>query len=332
MTIKLFSTLFGYDYETVRKQPTASRQKIVTMGSLMLIPVILWMLSGFYISRVLMEGGLMTSILVSLILGGIIFIVDRSFIATPKMKGGYLLLFYRLGFALVTTILGTLALDLMIFSGDLQEYRSSKQADAFKDAKTAYILDHQASLDRLRSDLQQAKEDQDVFEQSFIDEMEGTGGTGTYGKGKVAAAKEQLAMKAGKEVERISGLLDQAETDLIGEAEAYAGKKTAKPAGAILSKIEDLHAYLGSRPVGEIVYWVFFLFVFCLEGAFILYKFAASKSLFEEMLLVEEEIGKFRLEQLKQRRREIIGEDGKMGTGAGRLRQLADDYQLRRIV
>lgn len=332
MTIKLFSTLFGYRYEVVKRQPTASRQKIVTMGSLMLIPVMLWMFSGFYISRVLMESGLMSSIFISLILGLIIFIVDRSFIATPKMKGGYLLLCYRLGFALVTTILGTLALDLMIFSGDLEEYRTAHQEEAFQEFKDGYIHQHQASLDGLRAALQQSKQEQADYTQSYIDEMEGTGGTGTYGKGKVAAAKEKLAQESGKEVVRISGLLERSEKELIGEAEEYAGKKTAKPAGAILSKIEDLHAYLGSRPVGEIVYWVFFLFVFCLEGAFILYKFSASKSLFEDMLLAEEEIGKYRLEQLKQRRREIIGEDGKMGAGAAELRKLADDHKVRRIM
>jgi hypothetical protein len=332
MTIKLFSKLFGYEYDMVKKQPTASRQKIVTLGSLMLIPVMLWMVSGFYISRVLMECGLMTSMFVSLILGIIICIVDRSFISTPKMKGGYLLLGYRLVFALITTVLGTLALDLMIFAGDLEEYRTAHQEDAFQEIKAGFIAGKQGSLEELRATWQREKQQEAQYATSYIKEMEGTGGTGTYGRGKVAAAKEKLALESGLEAERIRGLLQQAEKELEQEAELYAAKITAKPSGAILSQIEDLHAYLVSRPIGELVYWVFFLFVFFLEAAFVLFKFSASKSLFEDMLLAEEEIGKFRLEQLKQRRREIIGEDGLMGVGADALRKLGGDHKVRRII
>ena len=49
MLLKIFSTLFGYNYEVVKGQSTVSKQKIITLGTLMLIPVSLWTISGFYI-------------------------------------------------------------------------------------------------------------------------------------------------------------------------------------------------------------------------------------------------------------------------------------------
>jgi len=332
MTIHFFSKLFGYDPEVVKKQPTASRQKIVTMGSMMLIPVLLWMFSGFYISRHLMEVSLVSSLGVSLILGMIICIVDRSFIATPKMKGGYLLLVYRLGFAVITTILGTLAIDLMVFEGDLEEYRAKQQEIDFQQAKDTYITDQFDARMALEASHLKAEKDEADLQESFVEEMEGSGGTGTYGKGAVAAAKEKLAKEAGMETERLREELAGFDEKVKKEAEAHAGEVTKKSKAAILSKIEDLHAYLGERPVGEFVYWVFFFFVFFLEGAFVLYKFSASSSLFEDMLLAEEEIGKDRLAQMRKRRGDIIKEDEQMGYGAGRVRSIAADQRTRRIL
>ncbi len=332
MTIKLFSKLFGYDYEMVKRQPTASRQKIVTMGSLMLIPVMLWMFSGFYISRELMEKGLMGSILTALVLGFIVFIVDRSFIATPKIKGGSYVLLYRLAFAFITTCLGALAIDLMVFSGDLEEYRAGQQEIQFQQAKEDYLKDQVTSLEPLKTKLHRLEQEKSLHTASFIAEMEGKGGTGTYGRGKVADAKEALARKAATEAQLLAALIREKEETLKSEAESYATQISGKKAAAILSKIEDLHAYLASHPIGELVYWLFFFLIFFLEGAFVLYKFTTSRSLFEELLLAEEAIGMQRLTHLKERRAAILQEDRQLPDSAESIRQLAKGQKLRKIM
>lgn len=298
----------------------------------MLIPIMLWMFSGFYISRHLMDTGLLSSLAVALVLGLIIGIVDRSFIATPKMKGGYLLLVYRLGFAVITTILGALAIDLMVFAGDLEEYRSTQQETALETEKESYIERHLDSREVLVMDLEKAKSTEERDKQSYLDEMEGVGGTGTYGEGKVALAKKKMATKAEIETERTRERLEAFDKKLEKDAESHAKKVTEKSDAAILSKIEDLHAYLKDRPIGELIYWVFFLFIFFLEGAFVVYKFAASKSLFEDMLLAEEEIGLYRLMQLRERRRKYSDEDALLGHSASTLRKMADTAPSRRII
>lgn len=82
--MKIFCTLFGYDYETVLRQPTASRQKIVSLGLLILIPVILWAFSGFYLAHFLLGLGYYASAIVALILGGIILAVNRALWPHPN--------------------------------------------------------------------------------------------------------------------------------------------------------------------------------------------------------------------------------------------------------
>ncbi len=113
--LKLFSFLFNYNYEVVKMQTTVSKQKIITLGTLVLIPVSLWWFSGFYLSCRLYEVPRWKALLVGAGLATIIFIIDRAFIVMTKDSGGKELAKFRIFIAVLSTVLGSLAMDLMIF-------------------------------------------------------------------------------------------------------------------------------------------------------------------------------------------------------------------------
>lgn len=333
MTIlQVFSRLFGYDYERVKEQPTASRQKIVTLGTLVVIPVVLWFISSYYLSGHLLGSDTFTALIVGLTMGGIILIIDRSFIAAPKGKYGFVLLIYRLMFAGITTLLGAVALDLMVFGEDLEEYRSGKAELVFSKAKEAYIQDHLYDLEELKERIGKEEATLKKWERAYDDEMSGKGGTGIYGKGSVATAKEKQIEKSQIRIDGLWEELEMAKRHLDEEASDHAGKLSKKRKGALLSKLEDLYAFLADKPVGRGVYWIFMAMVFFLEGSFVIFKFTCSQSLYEDLLYAEEEIGKKRLQMLRDRRKKIIGEDGRLGKDAMEIRRISGERQLRKII
>jgi hypothetical protein len=320
--LKISSALFGYDYKTVLHQPTSSRQKIVTMGTLLFIPLILWTVSGFYLSRFMLGTGLGVSIGVAIVLGLIIFIVDRSFVATPKSQKGYLMPGLRLCFALISTVLGSLAIDLMLFKGDLEEFRQSEEKRLRQEEILKYKDIHGLELARLDEALEKAEKRYGQLSEAFFKEMDGSGGTGKYGKGKVAEAKEAEKIKAGEELEKLKIQRQTTLDSLDKRALIYSEEKIQKRGDALMSQVKDLHDFILKDKFTLGFYLFFFGFVFLLESYFILYKISASETLYEQFLVAEEEYGQQRLAFYKEQKGRMLKEKGLLGGDYDKVIQL----------
>lgn len=330
--MKLFCTLFGYDYETVLRQPTASRQKIVTLGLLILIPVILWAFSGFYLAHFLVGMSPLASAIVALVLGGIILIVDRSFVATPKSGRTIGLKVLRFGFAFVSTVLGSVALDLALFQGDLAEYRQALLSETRSLEEESYKAKHSAELTRLEQLLPVLQTRETSLGDAHILEMTGKGGSGKTGKGKISDAIEHQKLETAKEAARVEQALGTERTRLDEAAKAHAEEKLTKRQDALLSQLKDLHAFVFSDRYATVIYWFFFAFVAMLEVFFILYKSYTSDTIFEDWLEAEESYGKQKLTSYRHRKAKLAREYGALGEDYAQVRQLLSDTPTRRIL
>ncbi|TFV94484.1 DUF4407 domain-containing protein [Algoriphagus kandeliae] len=313
--LRLFSKMFGYDYHVVKAQPTASRQKIVTMGFLILIPVVLWTFSGFYLAHILMGIDLIGSLIVALFLGGLILAIDRSFVATPKGSRTTLLIVIRGGFALISTILGSLAIDLALFQGDLVEYRSQTQATERQEAILEYKEKHGVELRRLERKMTAMDSVEASLGYLHVLEMTGKGGSGVAGKGKISDKIELKQQQKARELAELKSELAKKSQSLDSAASAYAEEKVKKRQDALISQLKDLHAFVFQDSTSKWIYWIFFGFVFLLEVFFILYKSSTGDTSFDEYIQAEEDHQKQELESYKRRKarviqdREIIGDD-----------------------
>lgn len=330
--MKLFCTLFGYDYQTVLRQPTASRQKVVTLGLLILIPVSLWAFSGFYLAHFLLGLGVFASALVAVILGGIIFAVDRSFIATPKSVRGAGLKWLRFGFALVSTVLGSIALDLALFQGDLTEYRQALLSEMRGKEEEAYKKTHGAELTRLEQLLPDLQAKETELGMALIYEMTAQAGSGMRGKGKIADAIEAQQIETAREASRIEEALKAERVRLEAEAKAHAEQKLTKRQDALLSQLKDLHGFVFSDGFALAIYVFFFLFVAMLEMFFILYKIFTSDTIFEDWLVAEEQYGKQKLEAYRRRKAQVTRDYGALGEDYGHIIKLLGETPTRRAI
>lgn len=330
--MKIFCALFGYDYDTVLRQPTASRQKIVTLGLLILIPVILWSFSGFYLAHVLLGLGYVASAVVAFVLGGIILAVDRSFVATPKSSRGAGLKWLRAGFALVSTVLGSVALDLALFQGDLTEYRQALLTESRGKEELSYKAIHGSELERLEKLLPELQAREVSLGQAHIMEMTAQGGTGKYGDGRVSKAIERQKLETAKEAGRVEEALKMERVRLDGAAKAHAEQKLTKRQDALLSQLKDLHGFVFSDGYALAIYLFFLGFVAMLEVFFILYKISTSDTIFEEWLQAEETYGKQKLDSYRRRKSQLAREYGVLGEDYTQVRELLGDSPTRRII
>lgn len=330
--MKIFCTLFGYDYETVLRQPTASRQKVVTLGLLILIPVSLWAFSGFYLAHFLLGLGLVTSGLVSLILGGIIFIIDRSFIATPKSERGASLKWLRFGFAIVSTVLGSIALDLALFQGDLAEYRKELLSETRGEEELVYKEIHGAELSRLEKLLPVLQARETSLGDAHILEMTGKGGSRKIGKGEISDAIELQKIGTAKEASRVEQAMKAEQIRLDSAGKAHAEEKLTKRQDALLSQLKDLHGFVFSDKHALIIYLFFFVFVALLESFFILYKISTSDTIFEDWLVAEEQYGKQKLEAYRRRKAQVTRDYSALGEDYDQIIKLLGESSTRKII
>ena len=332
MLLKLFSNLFGYNYEVVKAQTTVSKQKIITLGTLMLIPVSLWAISGFYIGYDLLGAGFIQSLIGGLFVGTLILIIDKSFLTTPKESVSKWLKGFRIIFAVVATILGSIALDLMFFSGDLEEYREKKSAKIQKSESDSFMKENNHLITNLENSI---SKQQSITEASKIDwknEADGTGGSGNAGIDKIALLKEGIYKSDAAKLAQMEASLLSMKDSLGQEAILYGQKMATKKSNALLSKVTDLHDFILSSRLSIFFYGLFFVAVFSLEIFFLITKSSTADSLFDKMLYAEEKMGERRIQTLMAQRDEILRQDGLFGPRAERIRQLASEHEnIRKI-
>lgn len=325
MLLRLFSYLFGYNYQVVKAQTTVSKQKIVTLGTLVLIPVSLWFVSGYYLSSNLYEVPTIKAMGIATGMALLILIIDRSFIVLSKDNGGKELGQFRVFIAILSTILGSLALDLMVFSGDLKEYRADKNQSMKETKIQKYKADFSGELNRLTSERAKASEAFDSSSAAYLAEIDGTSGTKKYGKGPAATAKERKMNAAESELGKADALFLAEQQRLNIVADSVAQATVINKSSSVMSRVKDLHAVAFSHLVNAFYYMAITAFFFCLEFFPFKYKSKTAESLFEKMLYAEERIGERRLHTMVTHGDEILRQDGLMGPRAEKIRQLAND-------
>lgn len=288
MTIKLASLLFGYDYAMLKKQTLASRQKIGTLALLLLIPVFIWGITGFLLSRNLLDTSLPVAVAVSFSMAGIIFLVDRSFVTADCEGSGRGMAIFRFGFAFLSAVLGAVALDMVIFEEDIANYQTKKAEDISGVKKAEYLDKHSAEQASFLAEVQRLTEAERSAKSAYMDEMDGKIGQSGYGPR--AKKKEQAWDLSRKELESAKEQLLETQNRLKAEAKGYAETMSDPGQKTLLGKFRDFHEFVFSDRYALTGYGLFFILMLMLELFLLVYKTGARKTVFDKMLLREEEM------------------------------------------
>ncbi len=238
----------------------------------------------------------------------------------------------RFGFAVISTFLGSLALDLALFQGDIKEYQADLLTDLRSYAETEYKGRHQDELSRLEQLLPKLQEKEARLGIDHILEMTGKKGTGRYGKGDVSDAIERQKLAVATEAKRVEEALQVERSKLDQEAEDFAEEKYSKRQDALISQLKDLHGFVFGDGYALVIYLFFFGFVALLEVFFIMYKSYTAETIFEDYLQAEELYVRQKLDAYKRRKAQLAKEYGALGEDYSRVTHLLGDSGLRKII
>lgn len=276
---KIAYLITGDDSAHLQKHTPYSRKKIQVLGWTLLLPAFLWFMTGTLLAHDLIGLGWPPSILIGFIMGGVVFVMDRSIV---MVEGNWQLYFSRFVLAGIISLLGSAMLDTVLFNNDIEYYMqqqlTAKADTAYADALAAA----KPEIDEQRTNTNRAYLDWQARETIFQKEADGSGGSGRKGIEKIATAKRLQANVAHQEYLRLhrqfsvldsmSRVTAQQRKDAVLQQD---GKNT------ILVKFESLHAYLRVHGLAHILYWLVFGAMLFLEILVLLVKVFSRKSSYE---------------------------------------------------
>lgn len=286
--IKIYANILGIDANLIADQTNASRSKIISLAQLLLIPIFIWFLSGYLMASKLLELSQPIALLTGVICGSIIYIVDRSFITAHGRSSQTTMIILRIAFALLSGVLGAIALDTVIFEGDINKYQFDK-------AQTEFIAENDSIVRAKTIALDSSRVRYNREQLDFNKELDGKG-SGMIGYGNIAKKKEEAVKSARAEYQEAKAKL-AFYTDSVSErSKEFADNKVTSGSQTILNKVHDLHEFVLLDGINLGFYLLFFSLTLLLETMLIAYKAGSAKTAFDAALLAEEDS---RLQRIK---------------------------------
>lgn len=298
--LKIACFLTGDNYELVSKDTPYSKKKVITLALAMLVPILIWAFNGYKLARTVLESSLLSAIFCSIGCATLVFLLEKLIVMANGSKS---LNNLRICIGILVAVIGSIALDEVIFKSDL-DYRVARMRDtemtsAGNDAAASF--DNLNGMGLLKSQVDEAQVKYDQAEKDVINEANGTYGTGKRGVGKITALKQS---KATQRKADLNILLN--EKKKLDQAKATYVKEKVKKSGAdfssngLLVRIKALYNFVFSDLLMGTTYLLLTMLLFLLEFLVVFVKKGLPPSNHERKLEMIEEIGRRRMAIFQQ--------------------------------
>lgn len=125
--LKFGCYLIGYNYELLCESGEASRKSVKKYTSAMLIVMIIWSMNGYNFAVRYVDAGFFGGILAAFFCCLIVVQIERQIILT--MKPNNWLKTFRYGLAILMAIIGSVIIDQILFSKDLDQLRENNHSE-----------------------------------------------------------------------------------------------------------------------------------------------------------------------------------------------------------
>ncbi len=290
----------GDNYTLLSADTPASKKKVVAMSIAMLLPTLIWIFNGFMLSFDVLKSSIGWSILVAILCGVIVFLVEKLIIMA---NGNRWLTFFRICIGLIVAMLGSLAIDEVIFKDDIDIRVARLKADAIAEAKIKEeenfnLLNDISAVD---ADINRAQTMYDNAVSLAIAEADGTKGTGNKGVGEVAKFKDRKAEERKQDLSKLI-LKKESFSNMKDSLVNLSGSKAATNfhENALLTRIKALFSLVKEDSYMLFTYILFSLLMFFFEFLVVILKLTWVKTNYERKLEMIEIIGKKRMELLQK--------------------------------
>lgn len=279
--LKFWSVLIGKDFNQVSTWRKSSQEKVILFGNILLIPVTLWGLNGYLMSREIFGMGVVGSILTGLVLSFIIFLIERSILLASTSK---VINRLRVVLGVIVAILGSLTIDEVIFKNDIDNQIQKLKVED-RDLQTKKMDDLWVfRIDSVSREVGQKTLDYNKKSNDYYLEIEGKANSGVGGEGPMAERKKLLMERAYETLKSEQEVL-KSMRDTYNSKREFAetdSKENFNDKGLLL-RMRAMFGLIFSDIVSFIVFFLYFLLVLIMETLVIIMKKFTPKSPDEEL-------------------------------------------------
>jgi hypothetical protein len=287
--LKISCFLTGEDYHILKSSTPMSRKKVHSLATVLLLPVIMWFATGYMLVNMVLDLAASTSLVVASVIAVVIFLIERNII----MASGKGVMAMRVLMGFITALLGSIALDEVIFEHDIDQQMLINKSEMI--SKRLIMADslhsHAIRAQSLIVDEKLAAWYQALDEARK--EADGTGGSGRIGVSGITRMKQEIAAQleasyrqSDEELKMMTSRLDS-EKALIA-----AGIEDSFNNHALLLRIKALFDLVITDEFMLAIYLLLTVFLFFIEFAVVLMKASWKKTCYEHKLEAIEIIGR----------------------------------------
>lgn len=261
----------GEDPDNLSKWHRETINRTKAFGIAIHIPVLLWAITGYVITFTIFNKTTIFSGFIALFCAGLIYLVERIVLATPK-KWSVNILRVLLGF--IIAVLGAFTIDLVVFDKEVsQELRKTVEARINNTYEKQLI--NQSNL------VLQKKNEWFAAQSSANCEANGECGSKTKSLGPIYRALKEQADLLRDDYEK-----SQADYEAIVDEKnsmLEAAKNNILSESGLLTRIQTLHQYTNENKAALFVWSVFFALVLFLELTVVMVKLQFSETVDDQI-------------------------------------------------
>jgi len=296
MMLKLQCFITGDQYNNVKNETPESIKKIKLSAMVIFIPVFLWLTEGFIIMTELFNSTLIQAIIATVIISILVFMLERSI---SMMKGGKLIFVTRFMLGILIALLGALTMDEVIFKTDVDKQLEENHRNYVSEEIIKWESDNMSKID-IQSII--TGESTTIAENSlkiYLDEINGTGGSGRRGVDIVAKEKQKIYSDALDNYKNEKLKLDQMRSEFENDKAVFKTKMESSLPEGLLHRIEAMFDLIYKSPVMAVFCGIFTLILLILDLMVVIVKISSSKTNYERKNEEIEIIGESRMMRMR---------------------------------
>lgn len=297
---KLFFTMAGEPAHQLSQFSVKAQSKVSTLGMLMIIPMLMWFALGYSVTTTYLDAGVLVGISMGILMSLLVLIMDRSIIQSTTI--GWKAVAMRFVLAVIPALLNAVIVDMHIFSKDIQplanEIRTEVYQKAFNDENHLLMV----QLTELEQKITAGRAQTEEMRKAYFAEMDGAGGSGKQGYGKIAAQKQETYNSSAAQLKQMEAQQEQLRGTLDAQFKGGLGETLHTRAG-ILTELNALLAFLGNNSGAMILYLAMFMLMAGMELLPLIFKSSSKPTDYDVWKDTQSEAHKRRIRDLDEYQR-----------------------------
>ena len=294
--LKISCAITGDDYQIVKKETLPSRKKINLLAMAINIPVVMWFASAYLLTTHILGKPFINALLAAFFVSFIVFLIERAIVMA---QGSKLIFGFRVLLGLFIAVLGSVALDEVIFQNDIDnqvfQIKSSIIEIENQKLEKEFVVDHMQLKDEV-------EEKGILWKNALMEaqkEADGTGGSGQRGVSKITKLKianasllEQDYLESKNKLNLLNSKIENTKEDRIKRAEDNFNTNS------LLLRIKAMFQLISTNKYMMTIYFVLTAILFLLEFSVVLLKNGLKETTYEKKLKAVEKIAADRIDTI----------------------------------